>query len=375
MMRDPNRPVDSVRAVRSRLAAAVVLLIVLCAAAAAQADIAVRKDVKDMTEQEKRTFINAVLKLKHTRSPFGKHGISYYDVFVYYHRRVSNLKVDGAHRGPAFLPWHREFLYAFEAALENLSHNKKLAIPYWDWTDPASTAAVFGKDFMGGDGFGRHHAVLDGPFRRGTWKITVPEQSGSDSPFEPDVSHIAGPNYLQRNFGGSEEEGVTELPTTEQMQAVMGIGVYDAKPWNENTDPRYSFRCALEGFGRPDAVEQRGAHNQVHLWVGGEWHNGGRTEIGTISGAASPNDPVFWLIHSNIERLWQQWEAANGQKYEPTHGAAFGHNLRDPLSQFAQLGLGVTGVHSKKLRPIDLLDPAPLLATYQEPLPSSSPAR
>jgi len=63
----------------------------------------------------------------------------------------------------------------------------------------------------------------------------------------------------------------------------------------------------------------------------------------TISGAASPNDPVFWLIHANIDRLWTQWEDRFGFKYEPLHGAPFGHNLRDPLSQFAELGLGITG--------------------------------
>jgi tyrosinase len=342
----------------------------LVAAAPARAGLSIRKDVKDMTAQEKRDFVNAVLKLKRTKSPFGKNGISYYDVFVYYHRRVSNLKVDGAHRGPAFLPWHREFLYAFEAALQNVSGKDHIAIPYWDWTDPASTQAVFSPDFMGGDGVPRrHHAVLDGPFRRGRWRINVTEQIGSDNPFEPDIDQVADHPYLQRDLGGSEEQGVTTLPTAAEMGRVMAVSNYDAKPWNMNTDPRFSFRCALEGWGRPDAVDDRGAHNQVHLWVGGQWKEHGGDQLGTISGAASPNDPVFWLIHANIDRLWTQWEQLYGFQYEPQHGAALGHNLRDPLSQFAQLGLGITGHEAEggKLRPIDLLDPAPLEVDYQEP--------
>src|SRR3954447_21061039 len=193
----------------------VVVLATLFACAAAHADVAVRKDVKDMTPAEKHEFVSALIKLKHERSPFGKRGISLYDLFVYYHRRVSNLKVDGAHQGPAFLPWHREFLYAFEAGLEDVSHNKKLAIPYWDWSDPASTAAVFGRDFMGGDGHGPHHAVLSGAFRRKRWKLAVTDAAGSDSPFEPNVDHAAGASYLQRDFAGSEEHGVTGLPTAE----------------------------------------------------------------------------------------------------------------------------------------------------------------
>jgi tyrosinase len=336
------------------------------------AAIAVRKDVKDMTAQEKKDFVDAVIKLKHTRSPFGKNKISLYDVFVYYHRRVSNLKRDGAHRGPAFLPWHREFLYAFEAALENVSGKDDLAIPYWNWTDPASTAAVFGEDFMGGNGVaGKHHAVMNGPFRKGRWRIRVAEGAASDNPFEPDVDQVADHPYIQRAFGSSEEHGVKDLPTAAEMERVLAVTEYDSKPWNKNSDPRFSFRCALEGWGRPDAVDDRGAHNQVHLWVGGEWKERGGTQLGTISGAASPNDPVFWLIHSNIDRLWTGWEADHGFQYEPEKGAGLGHNLRDPLSQFAELGLGITDEDlssGKTLRPIDLLDPAPLQVEYQAPL-------
>jgi tyrosinase len=154
------------------------------------------------------------------------------------------------------------------------------------------------------------------------------------------------------------------------MDQVMAVGNYDAKPWNRNSDPRFSFRCALEGWGRPDAVDDRGAHNAIHLWVGGEWKEQGGIQLGTISGAASPNDPVFWLIHANVDRLWTQWEDTFGFQYEPDAGAARGHNLRDPLSQFDQLGLEITGHKAEggKLRPIDLLDPAPLQVEYQQPL-------
>lgn len=40
-----------------------------------------------------------------------------------------------------------------------------------------------------------------------------------------------------------------------------------------------------------------GIHGSVHIWVGG-----------TMSDAAvSPADPVFWLHHANLDRLWWQW--------------------------------------------------------------------
>ena len=40
-----------------------------------------------------------------------------------------------------------------------------------------------------------------------------------------------------------------------------------------------------------------GIHGSVHIWVGG-----------TMSDASvSPADPVFWLHHGNLDRLWWEW--------------------------------------------------------------------
>ncbi|MFM8251366.1 MAG: tyrosinase family protein [Planctomycetota bacterium] len=38
-------------------------------------------------------------------------------------------------------------------------------------------------------------------------------------------------------------------------------------------------------------------HNDVHNWIGGDMRTG-----------ASPNDPVFFLHHANIDRMWHAWQ-------------------------------------------------------------------
>lgn len=41
-------------------------------------------------------------------------------------------------------------------------------------------------------------------------------------------------------------------------------------------------------------------HGTVHIAVGGG--------TGTMSSASSPADPIFYLHHANVDRLWHQWQ-------------------------------------------------------------------
>ncbi len=54
-------------------------------------------------------------------------------------------------------------------------------------------------------------------------------------------------------------------------------------------------------------------HDSVHVWVGGS--------MGAIPTA--PADPIFWMHHANIDRLWAVWQAspAGAGKNPPLAGA------------------------------------------------------
>jgi tyrosinase len=68
-------------------------------------------------------------------------------------------------------------------------------------------------------------------------------------------------------------------------------------------------------------------HNNVHLAVGG-----------TMSGASSPADPLFFLHHANIDRLWARWQRAHPRRRPSNTGETlrprplFGVKVRDVLS-------------------------------------------
>jgi hypothetical protein len=80
-------------------------------------------------------------------------------------------------------------------------------------------------------------------------------------------------------------------------------------------------------------------HNLVHMWVGG-----------SMTTMTSPNDPVFWLHHCFMDRLWTDWQMMHQDqaRYLPDGGAPIkGHNLKDPMPPW--------NTPNETIRPVDVL--------------------
>ncbi|GAA2513984.1 tyrosinase family protein [Pilimelia columellifera] len=226
-----------------------------------------RKSVAALTTTEKANFVAAVKALKAQTT--GRN----YDWFVRTHMTyfstVSGIRY--AHQSPSFLPWHRQYLTEFENALK--AHNPAVDLPYWDWTvSRTTTGAPFTSDFMGGNGQNGNGPVTTGPFAGATnWRINVSSTTSTS---------------LRRAMGGT-------LPTSTQVNQVLGYSTYDASPWSSSTSS--GMRNRMEGFLAPNI------HNSVHVWIGGH-----------MAQQDSPNDPVFFLHHANIDRLWSRWQTTWG---------------------------------------------------------------
>lgn len=350
----------------------------------------VRQSAVDLTAQQRHAYVEAVLRLKHTPSPYPQdrsRGYSWYDTFVNWHHLVSYCTATEAnthqsfmaHAGPMFLPWHREFLLLFERALQEVSHSD-ITVPYWDWTnrtdpsDPGSVKKVFADDFMGGDGNPNDgYAVDTGPFTRTTWPLVV---TNSHLSFQ---AQGADTTYLVRHLGDP-----TTLPTMPDLAAAFSASSYDTAPYDESSDPATSFRDAIEGWRYPvhtsaapsmtgclpdDPAHDQGTlgaipspqsgtlHNFVHNFVGG---TGMHTSSGVIGGGtmavndASPNDPVFFLHHAEIDRFWAEWQAAH-----PEAAFAPADQLHVEMYPFNVYGIHVT--------PADVLDISKLGYAYTTP--------
>ena len=257
-----------------------------------------RKNVSSLSDTEKRNFIRAVLALK-------DEGV--YDSFALVHFKLLKMMMS-IHNGyqssftmypymcPAFLPWNREFCRRFEYNLQ--LKDTSVTLPYWDWAadaaiDNPANSPVWADDFMGGNGdpnFGNQ--VKDGPFafdpsKANRWQIV-----------DEDGFVLGG---LKRAFGIalSEKGREPRLPTPEEVDAALQVVSYDLPPWNANSFP--SFRNMLEGWPEGPRL-----HSQVHMWVGG-----------TMMTGMAVFDPVYWLHHCNVDRIWAQWQDKNPEGYPP----------------------------------------------------------
>ncbi|HWV35973.1 MAG TPA: tyrosinase family protein [Thermomicrobiales bacterium] len=311
-------------------------------------ELAVRRNAKSLSAAEKKAFTDAVLAIKAAPSPWDA-DYSIYDQFVVWHRDAFACDLMAAHMGPAFFPWHRMFLKLFEEQLQAI--DPSVTVPYWDWTvDDTVDSYVWQDDFMGGSGDPEHQwAVMDGPFRKDNWEISIFDEA--DDELLP---------FLIRNLGDGKL--APDLPTAEQVETSLALTTYDTAPWNEMSDPAVSFRSYMEGWrdcvpdscvddpsDHPQCPGSHDMHNRVHLWVSGEMifaHEGGFEEVagpyGTMAMNSSPNDPVFFLHHANVDRLWNQWMQRHGQIYAPASGAMYGHNLDDLMWPYRDIGIQVS---------------------------------
>lgn len=281
------------------------------------APVVARRDVTDLSAEQKSAFIGAIRTLQTTPAP-GHPERTWYEQFVTWHRNGAKCSVahgtSGAiHNSPLFLPWHRELMIKFEAALQKVSGDPTMRIPYWDFNNAASSEAVFTSDFMGGMGDATQAgAVTTGAFAKGKYELRV---------FDPPTIKLGGTTpYLTRAIGTPP---VLDPGATAKAMAATN---FDTAPFDATSDQHTSFRQAMEGwrptFAQPDCtdgwqglLEMLGGVPEMHVLIHG-------VVGGASQSQSSPNDPVFWLLHANIDRLWAQWQQTHPERF-PAHAAGW----------------------------------------------------
>ncbi|MGH3870503.1 MAG: tyrosinase family protein [Pseudonocardiaceae bacterium] len=207
------------------------------------------------------------------------------------------------HQSWYFLSWHRMYLYYFErivrAAVLSAGGPADFALPYWNYDQPFPAN------------------TLPRPFR----EPTLPD--GSPNPlFLP---------FPRRS--NAIANGFQLSPLVTSSSAAMAMRSFTGPPgpgFGGGKRPPAQFGDSV------GALEQT-PHNNIHVQVSGPLSDpcqGGL--MGDASCAAL--DPIFWLHHANIDRLWNQWLTLGGGRANPRDAAW----LDQPFTLYDETAAAVT---------------------------------
>jgi len=252
-----------------------------------------RKEWRALSEDEKKCYIDAVKCLQTRRAQNASTPDSWtrFDEFHSTHIGLS-LKV---HYVGQFLPWHRLFLKTYETALRK-ECGYTGAQPYWDWSIDADPPNLFSKSPIwdsvtgfGGDGVPGTYTVPPDPAN--TSKI-LPESyyhgCVRDGPFT-DYTIKLGPGLLVTNHcltRGVNDTYAGSYLTSSVIAHTLSLPNFE------------QFRVDLEGLPVPPNI---GPHGGGHAAIGGDMSNY----------FSSPADPLFYMHHTNLDRIWWRWQQAS----------------------------------------------------------------
>ncbi len=253
-----------------------------------------RKDATALSAAERTRFLTALAAVNAAGAgPFA----SFRDM----HRE--QLALQQAHGAPGFLSWHRAYLLDLERVLQ--AQDPSVTLPYWSFASPAPN--LFTREFMGGN-LPTGRTVVFAPMHPlQNWTTDGVRGISRRPRFDPATS------------GAISDQGIAAL--TDAMTMTLGgprpTATFDTGPTPGGFD-------SMEG--NPHAT----AHRSMDGFL--------------FSTSSAPRDPLFFLLHCNVDRLWARWQWLH-DRFDGTDPHAYffrgsassnpatrlGHNLLDSM--------------------------------------------
>ncbi|CAG5118990.1 unnamed protein product, partial [Candidula unifasciata] len=247
-----------------------------------------RKDVNHLTAEEELDLRHALTYLEQDKSIAG------YQTLGRYHGSTNWCPNPSAEKKVACCPhgmlifphWHRLLVVQFENALR--SHGYHGAVPYWDWTLP---------------------------------QTSLPELVTAEKYLDPGTNQEVVNPFFSAHIDDANADTVRSV----------SADLFEKPKFGEYTKLARQVLLAFEQEDFCDfEVQYEISHNYIHALVGGS------SKYSLASLAFTAYDPLFYLHHSNTDRLWAIWQALQKHRGKQFNRAncAIGQ-LRKPLAPFS----------------------------------------
>ncbi|KAK0657015.1 common central domain of tyrosinase-domain-containing protein [Cercophora newfieldiana] len=296
--------------------------------------VPLRREIRDLQRNFPDQFNLYVLGLQHLQSLDEQQLASYYQVAGIHGMPYKPWNGVGSttnwasssgfggyctHSSILFITWHRPYMALYEQALyasvqtvaqrftagalrdRYVAAAKDFRAPYFDWAIPppaGSTAfptAIASPNVSVVDVDGRTRTIVN-PINRFVFHPVNP----SPGDFNANWSRYRETVRYPDRSGRSQDARIAPILANELASLRSNVSLlllsyrnFDAfsyNRWDTNTSPG--------AFGSLEDV-----HNEIHDRVGGGGH--------MSSLEVSSFDPIFWLHHINVDRLWSIWQDLN----------------------------------------------------------------
>ncbi|WP_114939109.1 tyrosinase family protein [Mucilaginibacter endophyticus] len=180
------------------------------------------------------------------------------------------------HQSWYFEPWHRGYLIAIEAQIRaiviGLGGPNDWSLPYWNYFGPGNQYKI----------------------PPAFTQLTLPD--GSPNPL-----------FVKARYG-PRNNGDIYIPLPPVSQDCQRNTIYTG---SNAVTPNPGYGGPSTGFSNAGSVSgnlENNPHNMVHTYIGGSITS---TDYGLMSDPGTAAlDPIFYLHHCNIDRMWASWNAA-----------------------------------------------------------------
>jgi tyrosinase len=257
--------------------------------------VRVRRDIWELGDEANpwrdpaiRAYADAISAMQRLNTSDPSNGANWSNQAAIHARRPGTAPVAGRlenqcqHASWYFLPWHRMYLYWFEGIIRShmsAAVAETWALPYWNYSDVAARRA------------------LPPAFRQRTLPGGRPNPLFVVQRQQRPLNVNAGARLSAAAVSTSAALAPSRF-TRSSVGAPPGFG-----------GGRTGFHHGTSGGG---AGPLEGTpHGDVHVEVGGR-AGGFMSSFGTAA-----LDPIFWLHHCNLDRLWERWRRAPSGGHPP----------------------------------------------------------
>jgi hypothetical protein len=239
---------------------------------------------------------------------------------------------DCPHQNWWFLVWLRAYLGSLEQTIREFSGDTEFALPYWDWTKTPRVPAAMFDDVLDPNNaaflptFTTFKAQFDAPvtalwatFSQAQKDVLAQRGLSSTADFWSNVAAAPDGMFFEQAAARGLTAAHPDLDATTKatvgmftIRSALRATTFAGQATGSGQTGFASAKAVCHSDQSREGILEGQPHDNVHGAMGGAAGNAFMVSF------LSPVDPIFFLHHGNLDRLWDVWTRRQAALGRPT---------------------------------------------------------